>query len=326
MNGSTPVPQLLILLAALALPTSVLHAQAGAPGGGSGPGGQARGAAPGGGRRGGGCCAPLAAPSTPMENMNVFPVPPADFNVVRPDIAHGTVTEVTYDSKTLGITRPLRVYTPPGYSAGQKYPVLYLQHGLGNISTFWITGAKSNIIADNLIADGKMKPMIIVYPSGNAQATPQDEKNGDRTQEAYGQPYTDDLLKEIIPYVESHYSVYTDRDHRAIAGMSMGSGQALNIGLTHLDLFSAIAAVAPAPNTLPPAQLVPDPAAVNQQLHLFWLASGNLDGLLMRVNMPFHQYLLAHGVNHFWRVDGNAHDTKVMAANFYYYAQKLFQW
>ena len=259
-----------------------------------------------------------------MENM-IFPVPPADFNVVRPDIAHGTVTEVTYDSKTLGITRPLRVYTPPGYSTAQKYPVLYLQHGLGNISTFWITGAKSNIIADNLIADGKMKPMLIVYPSGNAQATPQDEKNGDRTQEAYGQPYTDDLLKEIIPYVESHYSVYTDRDHprcRHVDGLRSGAEHRPD----------------------PPRPVQRDRRGRPRAQHPAAGPTGSRSGrgehadasVLAGFRQPrwaadagqhaFPSYLLAHGVNHFWRVDGNAHDTKVMAANFYYYAQKLFQW
>src|SRR5205814_6603231 len=126
------------------------------------------------------------------------------------------------------------------------------------------------------LADGIMQPMIIVFPAGNATATAADEKQGDRTQEAYGTPYENDLLREIVPFVESHYSVYTDRVHRAIAGMSMGSGQALNIGLSHLDLFGSITEVAAAPNTKPPAELVPDPAAL-KQLKLLWMGSGNRD-------------------------------------------------
>ena len=121
---------------------------------------------------------PLApvAPQAPEEGMSAYPVPPEGFNVARDAIAHGELTAVEYESKTLGIRRLLRVYTPPGYSVNRKYPVLYLQHGLGNTSTEWTQRARAPIIADNLLADGKMHPMIIVFPSGNATATPADEK------------------------------------------------------------------------------------------------------------------------------------------------------
>ena len=255
--------------------------------------------------------------------MATYPVPPDGFNVARENIPHGELKVVEYDSKTLGIRRLLRVYTPPGYSADRKYPVLYLQHGLGNTSTEWTQRARAPIIADNLLADGKMQPMIIVFPSGNATATAADQKQGDRTQEAYGEPYTSDLLQEIIPFVESHYSVFTDRAHRAIGGMSMGSGQALNIGLSHLDLFGWLAEVAAAPNMKPVDQLIPDPAAL-KQLKLLWLGSGNRDPL-MRINMGLHTFLVSKGVPHIWRLDGNAHDTGAMSSNFYYFAQRLFK-
>ena len=255
--------------------------------------------------------------------MAAYPVPPAGFDVARDNVAHGDLKVVDYDSKTLGLHRVMRVYTPPGYSAARKYPVLYPQHGLGNTSTEWTQRAKAPIIADNLLAEGKMQPMVIVFPDGNATATAADEKQGDRTQESYGTPYENDLLKEIIPFVESHYPVYADRAHRAIGGMSMGSGQALNIGLSHLDLFGWIAEVAAAPNAKAPAELVPDPAAL-KQLKLFYMASGNRDPL-MRVNMGLHTFLVEKGVPHIWRLDGNAHDTAVMSANFYHFAQKLFK-
>ena len=174
----------------------------------------------------------------PVENLEAYPAPPEGFNVARDNVPHGEVRLVEYDSRTLGTRRPLRVYTPPGYSTSRKYPVLYLQHGLGNTSTEWVQRARAPIIADNLIAEGRMVPMIVVFPSGNATATPADEKQGDRTQAAYGQPYYDDLLKDVIPFVEATYPVQTDRANRGIAGMSMGSGQALNIGLTNLDKFA----------------------------------------------------------------------------------------
>jgi enterochelin esterase-like enzyme len=138
-----------------------------------------------------------------------------------------------------------------------------------NAGSFAASGAP--IIIDNLLADKKIEqPFIIVFPSGNATATVADEKPGDCTQASYGTPYHEDLLKEIIPFVESHYSVSPDRNHRAIAGMSMGGGQTLNIGLTNLDKFGWIAAVAAAPNTRPPAELIPDPSAL-KQLKLLWL-------------------------------------------------------
>ena len=259
----------------------------------------------------------------PVENLATYPVPPAGFNVARDDIPHGEVKLVEYDSRTLGIRRPLRVYTPPGYSSGNRYPVLYLQHGLGNTSTEWVQRARAPIIADNLIAEGKMVPMVIVFPSGNSTATPSDEKQGDRTQASYGQPYQDDLLKEIIPFVEATYSVSRDRAHRGIAGMSMGSGQALNIGLTNLDRFDWIAVVAPAPNTRPPAELLAEPAAVNR-LQLFWLGVGNRD-VLYPVAQRLHSLATEKGVTHIWRVDSNAHDTAAMSSNFYHFAQKLFR-
>ena len=276
-----------------------------------------------GGGRGGQMQLSSPTPLAETENLEAYPDAPLGFNVARDNIAHGEVNLVEYESKTLGIRRPLRVYTPPGYSTARKYPVLYLQHGLGNTSTEWTQRARAPIIVDNLLADKKIEPFVIVFPSGNATATPGDEKQGDRTQESYGAPYESDFLKEIIPFVESHYSVFTDRSHRAIAGMSMGSGQTLNIGLTHLDLFAWIASVAAAPNTRPPAELVPDPAAL-KSVRLLWLSVGNHDNLI-RVSRGVHDYLTDKGVPHIWRVDTNGHDTGEMSNSLYHFAQKLFK-
>jgi enterochelin esterase-like enzyme len=313
MRTLISVPQFLALSTCLLVTTSLLHAQAGntAP------------SVPAGGRAG---QMPLtsATPLTETENLDAYPAPPEGFNVAREHIPHGEVKVIEYDSKTLGLRRMLRVYTPPDYTPDRKYPVLYLHHGLGNTSTEWTQRARAPIIIDNLLADKKIQqPFIIVFPSGNATATLADEKQGDRTQQSYGTPYHDDLLKEIIPFVESHYSVYTDRDRRAIAGMSMGSGQTLNIGLTNLDKFAWIAAVAAAPNTRPAAELVPDPAAL-KQLKLLWLSVGNRDNLL-RVSKGLHDYLTEKNVPHIWRVDTNGHDTGAMMSSLYHFAQKLFK-
>ena len=314
MRNLIRVPQFLALSACLLVATGLLHAQ---------PPQAATPPTPAAGRAG-----PMqltsATPLAETENLDVYPAAPEGFNVARENIPHGEVKVVEYDSKTLGLRRMLRVYTPPGYTRDRKYPVLYLQHGLGNTSTEWAQRARAPIIIDNLLAEKKiLQPFIIVFPSGNATATLADEKQGDRTQASYGAPYHEDLLKDIIPFVESHYSVHTDRDHRAIAGMSMGGGQTLNIGLTNLDTFGWIAAVAAAPNTRPAAELIPDPAAL-KRLKLLWLSVGNRDNLF-RVSKGVHDYVTEKGVPHVWRVDTNGHDTAVMSHSLYHFAQKLFK-
>lgn len=310
MRRPLPVISLLALSACLLVPTSLLRAQAGAAE-------TARPLPP----PGGALTSPTALTET--ENLDKYPAAPEGFNVVREGIPHGEVKVIEYDSKTLGLRRMLRVYTPPGYSADRKYPVLYLQHGLGNTSTEWTQRARAPIIIDNLLADKKIEPFIIVFPSGNATATMADEKQGNRDQPAYGEPYHNDLLKEIIPFVESQYSVHTDREHRAIAGMSMGGGQTLNIGLTNLDLFAWVAAVAAAPNTKAPAELITDPQAL-KTLNLLWLSVGNRDNLI-RVSQGVHAYLLEKNVPHIWRVDTNGHDTGAMSHGLYHFAQLLFK-
>jgi enterochelin esterase-like enzyme len=256
------------------------------------------------------------------DDKQVFPDPPAGFNAARDQVPHGDVKVVEYNSKTLGTRRQMRVYTPPGYTTDRKYPVLYMLHGLGNTSTEWTQRARAPQIVDNLLADGKIQPLIMVFPSGDAKATVAEPRGGGRGAEGYGKPFEEDLLKNIIPYVDSHYSVLADRDHRALAGMSMGGGQSLNIGLAYVDTFAWVGAIAPAPNTRPPAELVPDPA-VAQKLKLLWLACGNKDGLI-RVSQGVHSHLKDKGVPDVWNVDGNGHDTAEMSNNLYHFAQRIF--
>jgi enterochelin esterase-like enzyme len=131
------------------------------------------------------------------------------------------------------------------------------------------------------------------------------------------------LLKDIIPYVESHYSVIADRDHRALAGLSMGGGQSLNIGLTHVGTFAYVGGFSSAPNTRSPAELVPDPK-VPKQLKLLWLGCGNRDGLIF-ISQGVHNYLKEKGVPHVWHVDGNAHDGTEWGNNLYLFAQHVFK-
>ena len=264
------------------------------------------------------------------DDKPAFADPPAGFRAKRANIPHGELKVVQYDSKTLGTRRQMRVYTPPGYSADHKYPVLFLLHGIGGNDREWTQACHADNVIDNLLADGKIEPMIVVFPNGNSSVTA--DGSGASPGAAagvrgggfggWGTPFENDLLKEIIPYIESHYSVYTDREHRALAGLSMGGGQTLNIGLAHVDTFAWVGGFSSAPNTKPPADLVPDPA-VPKRLKLLWLACGNKDGLI-RISQGVHAYLKAKGVPHVWHVDSNAHDDTEWANNLYLFAQNIF--
>ncbi len=275
------------------------------------------------------------------DDKPAFPDPPAGFNQRRESVPHGALAPIEYDSKSLGTRRRMRVYTPPGYSASGKYPVLYLLHGIGGTDTEWTQSCHADNVIDNLLAEGKIQPMVIVFPDGNSSRTVSDleatARGGSRagaspagagggrgmSMEPWLTPFENDLLKDIIPYIDSHYSVYTDRDHRALAGLSMGGGQTLNIGLVHPETFAYVGGFSSAPDTRqPPAALVPDPS-VPKQLKLVWLACGNRDGLI-RISQAVHQYLKENGVPHVWHVDGNAHDTTEWDNNLYLFSQHIF--
>ncbi len=133
-----------------------------------------------------------------------------------------------------------------------------------------------------------------------------------------------DLLDDVIPAIESRYSVQADREHRALAGLSMGGGQSLNFGLAHLDTFAWVAGFSSAPNTKPPEQLMTDPAAAAKQLKLLWLSCGNKDGLI-RISQGVHGYLKEKGVPHIWNVDGNAHDPTHWKNNLWLFVQRIFK-
>jgi enterochelin esterase-like enzyme len=257
------------------------------------------------------------------DDKPAFDEPPAGFNARRDNIPHGALTMVEYDSKTVGTRRKMLVYTPPGYSADRKYPVLYLLHGIGGDETEWRRLCHPENILDNLRADGKIQPMIVVMPNGRAQVNDRAEGDVFATAPAFAN-FENDLLKDVIPAIEAKYSGYTNRENRALAGLSMGGGQSLNFGLGHLDVFAWIGGFSSAPNTKPPAELVPDPAAAREKLKLLWLACGSKDGLI-RISQGVHNYLKEKGVPHIWHVDGNAHDGTEWANNLYLFAQHIFQ-
>jgi enterochelin esterase-like enzyme len=256
------------------------------------------------------------------DDVPAFPEPPTDVAAER-DVPHGKVEMITYDSKTVGTTRKLQVYTPPGYSADKKYPVLYLLHGIGGDETEWQRFAKPNFLLDNLLAEGKVTPMIVVMPNGRAQKDDRAGQNAFASAPAFA-VFENDLLKDVIPAIESRYSVQPDREHRALAGLSMGGGQSLNFGLAHLDTFAWIGGFSSAPNTKPPGELIADPEAAKKQIKLLWVACGNKDGLL-RISQGVHAYLKEKDISHVWHVDGHAHDPTEWRNNLYLFVQHIFR-
>lgn len=243
--------------------------------------------------------------------------------MAREGIPHGRIETVEYDSKTVGTRRKTLVYTPPNYSAATKYPVLYLLHGIGGDETEWSRGANAQAILDNLIADRKAIPMVVVMPNGRAQPNDRVEGNGMASAPAFA-TFERDLIDDLMPFVESRYSVKTDRESRALAGLSMGGGQSLNFGLAHLDLFPWVGGFSSAPNTKMPEALVPDPAKAAAQLKLLWISCGDKDGLLS-VSQRTHAYLKEKNVPHIWHLDSGAHDFTVWSNDLYLFAQRIFR-
>lgn len=257
------------------------------------------------------------------DDKAAFPKPPAGFATKRDNIPHGKLQMIEYDSKTVGTKRKMNVYTPPGYSSAIKYPVLYLLHGIGGDETEWERFCTPDVVLDNLIADGKSVPMIIVMPNGRAQKNDRAEGDIFAAAPAFA-TFERDLLEDVIPAIQSRYSAATNRENRALAGLSMGGGQSLNFGLRHLDAFAWIGGFSSAPNTMPPEQLVPDPASSKQQLKLLWLSCGNQDGLIA-ISQGLHEYLKTNSVPHIWQVDGNGHDATHWRNSLYYFAQQIFR-
>ena len=241
---------------------------------------------------------------------SLFTVPGSQLMDTR-DVPHGAVASVFYYSAVLKTTRRMHIYTPPGYEAGnQKYPVFYLLHGAMDTDDAWTSVGRAGFILDNLLADKKLKPMIVVMPAGHQPpqtGAPGAARSGDGSAPAVN-PFTSEFMTDIMPYVEKHYRTITDRAHRAIAGLSMGGGQTLDIAFRHLNLFAYIGVfssgaslgggrrgpAAPArgaaPGTAPAAPPQPDwetvhkadldNAALKKGLKLIWLSTGVNDGLI----------------------------------------------
>jgi len=188
------------------------------------------------------------------DDIRQFPEPPADYRSLPSTGLRGRLEVFEYDSSVTGTRRKAQVYLPCGYSSGKRYPVLYLLHGIGGNEYEWTDYVKAQAIIDNLIATGRAVPMIVVLPNGRAMVDDRPPANpfNPENVKAFAN-FEPDLFGCLIPAVQARYSTLGDREHRALAGLSMGGGQTLNFGLSHLDTFAWLGAFSCAPNTKPPA-------------------------------------------------------------------------
>jgi enterochelin esterase family protein len=253
-------------------------------------------------------------------------------------VPHGAVASVYYYSSVLKTTRRMHVYTPPGYETGsQKYPVFYLLHGAGDTDDAWTSVGRAGFIFDNLIATKKVKPMIVVMPAGHQPGVPgfgapPAAGPGVANQPPAVNPFTDEFVTDIMPNAEKNYRIIPDRQHRAIAGLSMGGSQTLDIAFTHLDKFAYIGvyssgatlggggrrgATPAAPGaTAPPQQPRPDweathkadldNAGLKKGTRLVWLSTGVDDGLMPNTKSTV-DLLKKHGFEPVFKESPGAH-------------------
>ena len=266
------------------------------------------------------------------------------------DVPHGQVRKVWYHSNVTGTWRDALVYTPPAYDTqpNERYPVLYLQHGGGEDESGWTRQGKANFILDNLIASGKAKPMIIVMANGYARRAGQPAP--DLAGKPFGSPemrkamqdmmsaFEDDMTQALIPFIDSTFRTVADRDHRAMAGLSMGGMQTFHVTFDHLELFSYIGGFSGAGNVFAMGNGKPDmktafngamadPAAFAQRVHLLWIGVGTDEPQRMKQGIEqLHASLDEAKIQHvFYESPGTSHEWQTWRRDLKDFAPRLFQ-
>jgi enterochelin esterase family protein len=264
------------------------------------------------------------------------------------DVPHGQVREVWYHSKVTGTWRHALVYTPPAYDTQlkERYPVLYLQHGGGEDESGWTRQGKANFILDNLIAAGKAKPMIVVMANGYAR------RAGASVPDLRGRPFgspemrkamqdrmsafEDDVTQVLIPFIDSTFRTISDREHRAMAGLSMGGMQTFHVTFNHLDLFSYIGGFSGALLPSEDGKLdlktafngaMADPGAFSKRVHLLWIGVGTEEPERFKQGLKnLHNSLEQANIRHvFSESPGTDHEWQTWRRNLQDFAPRLFQ-
>ena len=249
------------------------------------------------------------------------------------DVPHGEIRSRWYHSKVTGQTRHILVYTPPGYDTDlqKRYPVLYLQHGAGEDETGWTRQGHVNFIVDNLIAAGKARPMIVVMEKGYASKPGEQPAQPGRPFAGTG-TFEEVVLQDLIPMIDSTYRTIADREDRAIAGLSMGAGQAMRIGLGHLDTFSAIGAFSGVGKIDPKTAfggVFNDPEAFDKKMSLLYLHSGtvSMEARIHESAESLYESLQKSGFKNvvFRDAKGFAHEWQTWRYALHDFAPRLFQ-
>jgi enterochelin esterase-like enzyme len=279
-------------------------------------------------------------------SMVEIPEPGSDYYSIQ-DVPHGQVREVWYDSKVTGSWRHAFVYLPPGYDSQpkQRYPVLYLQHGGGEDESGWIHQGRANFILDNLIARHEASPMIVVMANGYARragAAPPDPaaKPGSpqftRALDEMAKAFDDDITLALIPFVDRTYRTVADREHRAMAGLSMGGFQTFHVTLNHLDLFSYIGGFSGAGGMMEDRKpdlktdyngAFADSAAFAKKVHVLYLGVGTAEPAMFQARLRgLHEALEQGGIEHvWWQSPGTDHEWQTWRRNLKDFAPRLFR-
>ncbi len=276
---------------------------------------------------------PAVKPTPPGATMSSFVQVPGDAPAFYDSraVPHGEVRMVLYESKAMGVTRWLWIYTPPGYDrSSESYPVLYLLHGNGEAQNGWVMNGRANIILDNGIAEGRVAPMIVVMPQGHAlqgaNVGPLVRIAGETSM--FSPRFPRDLLEDVIPLVERTYRVRTGSEHRAIAGLSMGGGQALSIGLMNPTVFGYVLGYSAAVGgqILDLSDELARAAAGSSltSFRLVWMSCGRQD-FLYQANKDFADLLRRHGVDLTYRETEGAHVWSVWRHNLHDTLPLLFK-
>jgi enterochelin esterase-like enzyme len=275
-----------------------------------------------------------------VDSMFLVPGDEADFEATR-DVPHGEIRAAWYHSGTLDTSRRMHVYTPPGYEGGtDRYPVFYLLHGAGDEDSGWSTIGRAGFILDNLLADKKARPMIVVMPNGSLprpanlpRLTPGSSPSPEfrAAMEAFQNRFTDELLKSIVPFVEKNYRAQTGREHRAIAGLSMGGGQTLRVVTSYPDQFAYVGVWSAGlfggnagDWEKRNADFLAGPDSVNHAVKLFSISVGDKDSLLAG-SKSLAEVLQKHGIKHELHTSGGGHTWINWRHYLSAFAPRLFQ-
>lgn len=249
------------------------------------------------------------------------------------DVPHGDVHTLKYRSESLDMDREAIVYLPPGYYVStEQYPVLYLLHGAGGDERTWVDRQQAHVILDNLIAEDRLEPLVVVMPYGYTSDREMSERRGPEGYKQDMEEFAVDFVNDLVPTIEARYQVTADSEHRAIAGLSMGGGQSFAIGLTHPDMFNAVAGFSSAMQIANSpdwggidmeATLAANADAVNEHLDLLWVGCGTED-TLFNVNQAFSEQLTGHNIEHTFRVTLGGHTGEVWSRYLWEVAPQLF--